>query len=251
MIKEISTPIGLYRKEKFTTEQSYFKSHLVIGYSKTKIYLNDYLSKQEHESLKEFKHSKRQYEYLIGRYVAKKSILPFLPNHTPKDITIKKGIFGQPIVSSVINYDNYQLSLTHTSNFAASLSYPEFHPMGIDLEVINPKNDKILNRVLTYKEKLLIEKISSNESEALSIIWTVKESISKVLRTGLTVPLDLLAIKNVKQEEFQYICEFENFPQYKAVTWIFSPFILTICLPKNTIIQLEDRKKIKQFFSLK
>ncbi len=52
----------------------------------------------------------------------------------------------------------------------------------------------------------------SKEVRELTILWTLKESLGKALRTGIIKEFGYYETKNFRREEGIYRCEFLNFP---------------------------------------
>ena len=50
--------------------------------------------------------------------------------------------------------------------------------------------------------------------------WTLKEALSKILRTGMTTPFDIFSIKELKQEKLGWISSFQNFAQYQGLSFL-------------------------------
>ncbi|MDA8561980.1 4'-phosphopantetheinyl transferase superfamily protein, partial [Gammaproteobacteria bacterium] len=130
---------------------------------------------------------KRQHSFLLGRYCAKKSIILTNKIESMSEIYIKNGIFEQPIVCHPI-INNMNISITHSDNIAAAISFPETHPSGIDVEMIS--RDKIK----TIKTQLSITEIrlSKNNIDLITIFWTAKEAMSKVFKCGLMIDFNIL-----------------------------------------------------------
>jgi len=71
----------------------------------------------------------------------------------------------------------------------------------------------------------------------MAAVWTMKEALSKALRCGLTVPLNLLEVRAaVLQRDGSLRSEFSNFSQYKCQTWVVSPCVLSIALPLQLLM---------------
>jgi 4'-phosphopantetheinyl transferase len=85
-----------------------------------------------------------------------------------------------------------------------------------------------------------VTRFGGNTLEIATALWTIKEALSKVLCTGLMAPIQVYNLT-----EFQPIDSgiweslFQNFGQYKAVTWIGSSHVLSLVLPKRSSLSLE------------
>tara|TARA_R110002124_G_scaffold81978_2_gene215512 strand:- start:2006 stop:2767 length:762 start_codon:yes stop_codon:yes gene_type:complete len=191
----------------------------------------------------------RRHSYLLGRAASKNAIKEYLKNNVRKNsfvynhnilqkINITNGIFEQPILeNNFIN--NLELSISHCENIGVSTLFPSVHPIGIDLEVIDNKKLEIINNFISKAESDFI-KLSSNRDTLAAGIWSAREALSKVFKTGLMVSNDIFAVTNIKKINNMIITYmYKNFFQYKAASIrLNNGFILTIAYPKNTVINL-------------
>jgi len=91
----------------------------------------------------------------------------------PEDISeCEKDEHGKPFIS---NYSGY-ISLSHSNDYAIAMAHPQ-NPVGVDIEIIQPKIKRIARKFLKDKE---IEFIYGNqEIEKLYACWCAKEAIFK------------------------------------------------------------------------
>lgn len=204
------------------------------------------LHQQEKKDYENWEFEKRIKSFLIGRYAAKKAIASLTGEERLEEIMIQNGIFGQPIVKHAAN-QNIQVSITHCNNYGAALAFFEDYPMGIDMDLINENNCKLIESCITDKEKRLIEQVPYDYSSALTLLWTARESLSKVLRTGLTTPMHIFAVKNIETSCDGIINNYENFAQYTTLSFKLNEYMISITYPKN--IQLNfDVSSFKENF---
>lgn len=67
----------------------------------------------------------------------------------------------------------------------------------------------------------------------------MKEALSKAIRTGLTIPTDLLSLKDLivsEKNQNMFECYFENFSQYKGVAEIIGHCVTAIAYPKQLVL---------------
>jgi phosphopantetheinyl transferase len=189
---------------------------------------------------------KRRFSYLIGRYVAKKAVASCIKETNLRNIYIKHGVFSQPIVEYMADLGpRIQVSISHSNYLGAAIAFPDAHPMAIDIEPTNLGNriEDILQ--LSEMEKALINNLSIKKAISLTLLWTVKEAISKVLRTGLTTNLSLFEINSIEMSNNHFVSLFSNFYQYKAVSRLKDGYVWTIVLPKNSDINIPGAILIK------
>lgn len=101
---------------------------------------------------------------------------------------LAQHVFGEPI--EVSNYANgkphiinsiQHISISHTANFAGVV-ISNTHNVGIDIEFINPKIERIAHKFLTPAETELID--SNERIEKLILYWSAKESLFKFYGLG-------------------------------------------------------------------
>ncbi|WP_343834582.1 4'-phosphopantetheinyl transferase family protein [Bacillus horti] len=195
-----------------------------------------FLSPREQQELEQFKFEKRRREYSLGRYVGKKSVQSLLNNTAMEDISIINGVFNQPVLYYPNSSERIQVSISHADHLAVALAFPEEHPMGIDVEKVSGDNEEALLRQMLDTELELLKGQQLLLNQGLTLLWTAKEALSKVLKTGLTVPLSVLAIHHLEKTDEGYMCEFKNFLQYKTYSWLFDCYVCSLCLPRNSLL---------------
>lgn len=195
---------------------------------------------------------KRQFSYLLGRFCAKQAIAYLTGDANLTNIFIDNGVFHQPIVKHQ-TYSNIQVSLSHTHQFGAAIAFPEEIPMAIDIEEICAKNRSTIQSQLTQRERQMLSSLHSqkdNGIEHLTLMWTIKEALSKVLKCGLMINFELLEIDSIEQDQDFIYSTFGSFHQYEAVSFQIQNSYCSIVYPKKTIINI-DLKKIRSIFEKK
>ncbi|KAA1246060.1 4'-phosphopantetheinyl transferase superfamily protein [Aquimarina sp. RZ0] len=192
------------------------------------------LHPEEIEYYKTLRFERRKLSYLLGRVSAKKAILEFLINEkNGQHISIDFGVFKFPVVKYVKN-QNVQVCISHCENVGVSLAFPEKHPLGIDIEKISEDKIKTMKSIISKEEQELISKISLSISVGYTLIWTIKEALSKILKTGLTVDFKLFEIKSLEKIDTKYITTFKYFTQYKSTSSHVNNFVCSVVSPKET-----------------
>ena len=118
--------------------------------------VNCFLHPYELAYYKNLKYEKKQHSYLLGRYAGKHTLQHYFPNNHLESVFISPGVFHFPVVRGLS--ENVQISLTHTQPLSAALIFPEEHPMGIDLELIDQEQTTAIQSQLTPHELSLFEK---------------------------------------------------------------------------------------------
>jgi 4'-phosphopantetheinyl transferase len=189
-----------------------------------------YLHPDEYTYFNTLSAAKRQHSYLHGRYTAKQAIATYT-SHMPASIRISTGVFQQPILPIT----NVQLSLSHTDRYCIALVFPEAHPMGVDVEFISPAIFETIDDIITAHERTLFPVLDAGN---LSLLWTIKEALSKTLRTGLMTPLQVYEVSELIYKDGIFESHFTNFAQYKCLSWIAGDHAWSVALPKNSTVDI-------------
>jgi phosphopantetheinyl transferase (holo-ACP synthase) len=91
---------------------------------------------------------------------------------------------------------------------------------------------------MTEKEKGLINSFPYSYSAMLIVLWTAKEALSKVLKTGMMTPFYVYEINKITAKNKYVISDFKNFAQYKGISFNLGSYVCTIVYPKSTEIYL-------------
>lgn len=195
----------------------------------------DFLTPQEQAIADAMLHATRRDSYLLGRYTAKLAVSAWLGGTTLRDIHIEAGVFGQPVVHAPAA-GKVCVSISHSGGHAAALAFDEGHPMGVDLEAIDPGRTGLILEQATPGERAVLENAALPLDEAATILWSMKESLSKVLGTGLMCPLALYEIESLDRENGQWTAPFRHFGQYRAIAFDagITAMRCAICLPRRT-----------------
>lgn len=179
------------------------------------------------------KFEKRKRSYLVGRYAAKRAVAALIGERNLKSILIGRGVFNQPIVTHGQGR-NIQVSISHCDERGAAVAFHEAHPLAIDVEKVNAHRRAILEEQMTNVEQDLVKDLPGSYDRMITLLWTVKEALSKVLKTGLTTPFHVFEVNHIARGPDYTICFFSNFGQYKAVSFDWDDSVYSIISPKKT-----------------
>ena len=87
---------------------------------------------------------------------------------------------GKPLLQGL---DGIHLSLSHSGPVAACATAT--HPVGVDVECVAPLEEDVVQHTMSEPEQRLIASSTRPEVE-FARLWTMKESLFKMRRTGLT-----------------------------------------------------------------
>jgi 4'-phosphopantetheinyl transferase len=202
--------------------------------------MDQYLHSTERAVYRDSLSTHQKDSFLRSRFIAKKALSVYLSEDALSTIQVKSGVFNQPLV--VYTADSFpQISLSHTYIGAAGLAFSAEHPMGIDLEVIRHSNAEMMASQITSHETRLNQVIGEEENTFYTRLWTIKEAISKVLKTGLMTPFDVYELETIRKYEGYTESTFRNFSQYKAISFHWENQLCSIVLPKETRCILPDK----------
>lgn len=196
-----------------------------------------FLNSDEMAVYEAFAHPGRRQAHLAGRYLAKQVLGAYLREEHPERIPIGVGVFGQPLVAYPAD-PAAAVSIAHAYGWAAALAFHAGHPMGVDLERVTPAAKAVIAPQTTGHERRLYQPGEEEEAVFYTRLWTVKEALSKVLRTGLLTPLQLFEVEAIHPVPGGTESTFRNFMQYKALSFACKDQICTIVLPRNSHCQL-------------
>jgi 4'-phosphopantetheinyl transferase EntD len=205
----------------------------------------DFLHVKEQTYFTSLQYPKRQYSYLLGRFCAKHAISNYLQNKSLSSTLIENGVFNQPIVYHPFPTD-VEISISHTDSMGAALAFPNAHPMGIDLEMINEAHVTTIKSQLTLIEQQKAALFSENEPLVCTLLWTVKEALSKALKCGFMISFELFEIEEIKHKENYVESSFKHFQQFKALSFPLAETVCSLVYPKGThlIFDIEALQKI-------
>lgn len=183
---------------------------------------------------------KRQHSYLLGRYCAKQATCDYMQSGCLSSSWIENGVFHQPIVYSSSPSD-VQVSISHTSSLGAAIAFPEQHPMGIDVEIIDREHIGAIRSELTGAERQKAIFFAGDESLYLTLVWTIKEALSKALKCGFTIPLEILEVGEIRPRERErgWESSFKQFQQFEARSFVLDQAICSLVFPKGTDLHID------------
>lgn len=183
---------------------------------------------------------KRQADYLRGRYCAKKAVSALMGNIAcdPREWQVAAGVFGQPVVRGTA-LGNVQVSIAHSGEWAAALACDEGHPMAVDIEQHDPAHAETIRSEVSEAELRAFTHAGYDRDISLTCLWAAKESLGKVLRSGLMAPLSFYEIGEVERTTFGVICTYRHFAQYKSYCAKIGKLVVSIALPRKSALQFD------------
>lgn len=140
----------------------------------------DLLSADERSRLEGYRHVKRRQSFLLGRAVARTLVGEHL-GVDPRDVPLHVADDGAVDVAG----SHLELSISHTDRYAiAAISETT---LGADLERIAPCRADLYRYILHPDEYPVMETVPLDNVRTHILLWAVKESVLKGLRTGFRV----------------------------------------------------------------
>lgn len=149
-----------------------------------------YLSPIEMVTVIGFTSDKRRQDWLAGRLATKRLMQAILEEEgtrlTLPEIEVLNHENGAPYVRlpGHKEYLRRHLSISHTSTCAAAAVAQPGHRVGIDVEIPERRAMSFLELVSHPDER---DSAFFNDPHESTRVWTLKEAVSKVLGTGLSV----------------------------------------------------------------
>lgn len=199
----------------------------------------DFLHPLEKEQLTG-KRKKRTQSILLGKDVGKRAFSDLHPKH-PKSNSfyVTKGVLEHPVIYTDFA-NNHHLSITHSEDVGAAVCFPEEHPMGIDIETLSHIKPRAVASQSTEKELKLFNDVFGEEKLAAAYLWTIKEAMSKVIKTGLMIDFKYLEVKEITEKNGVHTAFFSSFYQYKAVSFRKNDWVCSLVFPYKSELDLSE-----------
>ena len=123
---------------------------------------------------------------------------------SPSELELEKSECGKP---SVKGHSDFYFNLSHAGDYVV-LGHGDA-PIGVDIERIREKNEKVAKRCFTEQEYAYV--LGGDEDTQRSRFyrfWTMKEAYLKLTGQGISVPLNSFEIDPVRQIVIGTECRF-------------------------------------------
>lgn len=198
---------------------------------------SSYLSPGESARFDSSSVERRRFSFLSGRIAAKSALKGINPALDLTAVDIVEGVFSQPVVHAP-DMPGHQVTISHTAGLGGAIAFPEEHPMGLDIESVRPEGDPTIRSQMTEKEKGFHASLPFAPSTGYALVWSMKESLSKVLKCGLMAPFNILELGTMDATQTVILGSFTNFSQYKVLSVVIGDTVVSITLPKRTELDL-------------
>lgn len=160
--------------------------------------MNIYLNKEEKEHYNSLMLNKKK-DFLISRICLKDNVRKYISNkfgknYYPIEISVQHDLNNKPYVQGVSEAEKIEISIAHKDSNSVSIVSDK--PIGIDIELIQPREQGFLDLSFTAKELNLIK--DKNLSEWSTRLWVAKEAYGKKLGLGLQGNPKKYEIENIE-----------------------------------------------------
>ena len=238
MFTDEGFPCGITRVLPLTRGDHRFDAFFALtfahDYPKLARCAHDFLTPPEIACLANFQHDRRRQSYLLGRYAAKVALQQLIPGSSLKAFEIGSGVFGQPLALYGAPGPP-GITISHSGDLAVALAFPIGHPMGVDVEQIDPERLNTIQSVMSPRERAWADHSLRDQAVLSTLVWTAKEALSKTIGCGLMTPLEIFNLSDLQPTgPGTWEGWFENFAQYKFIGGANPAYVMSVVLPKRT-----------------
>ncbi len=139
-------------------------------------------------------HPHKRLQHLAGRY-----LLPELFENFPLEL-IKIADTRKPFLAD----EAFHFSISHCGNYAAAI-VSKASRVGVDIEIVSEKTQKIRDKFLSAQEQEMIKKqFPATNDQLLTLAWSIKETMFKWYGAGGIDFRQHLHINNIIQQDNQF-----------------------------------------------
>ena len=206
------------------------------------------LSSAETARLDAMQFAQKRRGFLLGRLAAKTALGAMLAETDWRNIDIRPGVFGQPLVGHprALGVD---VTVSHSHGTAVALAYPADWPLGIDLETVA---DDAAAAVLAEldpspDETAWLASGALGKSAACGVLWAAREALGKAMKTGVNCPLGILSLCAIQAADppsgastgtVAWCGAYTNFPQSGWHAQVCGGRVLLLAVPGEIEIAL-------------
>ncbi|MGC4746929.1 4'-phosphopantetheinyl transferase family protein [Micromonospora sp. DT201] len=193
------------------------------------------LHRRERHRFMRMRHERRRADYLAGRRAAKAAVTHLCGITEPAAIWVEPGALQQPVLGGP-GTCGVAVSLAHSQHVGAAVAFDVAHPVGIDLERVDPARAGILQTTLTPGEREITAGLRMAGLTAATAVWTAKEALAKFLRVGLSIDLSVLEVAGWRTEGEWWRLEYRHIVSLKALVLVVDDWVLALCLPARSAV---------------
>lgn len=119
-------------------------------------------------------HPHKRLQHLAGRYLLR-FLFPDFPNDEIAIADTRKPFLPE---------EQYHFSISHCGDFAAAIVSAD-HRVGVDIEIVTPRVEKIKHKFLHPDERVFVEEMPrEHQVPLLTLLWSCKEAMFKWWGSG-------------------------------------------------------------------
>ena len=192
---------------------------------------DNWLSEREKEIQDNMRFAKRRSEWRLGRWVVKNALLRYL-SIPLSEIEVLSHENGAPKLIIKRKTNKLALSISHRENKAICAFSEHFDFIGCDLEFIEPRSTLFINDYFTPDEINYIDLHTQDKDLLANLIWSAKESVTKVLQSGLNLDTREINVHRITLPHDQLWGDLEMVLKNKSIfkgSWrTIHPYIITL-----------------------
>jgi phosphopantetheinyl transferase len=157
--------------------------------------LDTFLCGEERQRLAPIVSDRRRLSFLRGRRAAKNALVRGYGGQAQQWV-ITSTVFGEPIAQCLgaVNLPA-RVSISHSDRGALAIAVPAAWPAAVDCEIVSQRNLSAIQGQLSGDEIAAARSQTAvSYMTALTMLWSLKESASKLLGAGLAVDFSMLAM---------------------------------------------------------
>jgi len=139
---------------------------------------------------KEITHPHKRLQHLAGRYLLR-YLFPDFPAESIAIADTRKPFLPD---------EQYHFSISHCGDYAAAI-VSSTERVGIDVELLTPRVEKIKHKFLHPEELTLVEKSTTDTITLLTLLWSAKEAMFKWWGNGDVDFSEVLRIHELPEKE--------------------------------------------------
>jgi len=154
----------------------------IVGIEKISSNVKSKLSKYELDEYCNLTECKQE-DFLLGRIALKQSLSSYTGKDFDQTVTIKNSKSGRPYINGK---NDFFCSISHSYGHGIGIVSP--FKVGADIEKVRPHDRFLLNYIADIEEINLVSDFFGNQTDVVTLIWVIKESVMKGVGVGLKIP---------------------------------------------------------------
>ena len=170
-------------------------------------------------------------DFLLGRMAAKTALSACLPDIPAKAWEIRRGCWHQPVVRGPVG--GLAVTLAHQEGVAVALAHDDRAMAGIDVEPFDREMAAAVASQVSASEAAWARTMSG--APGWHLLWTAREALGKLMRSGLLRPQVLAATQDWKRCPAGWTATFEQDDLIAARSVVSRGYVVTWVLPRGSL----------------